>query len=135
VVQSCVCLPHVMTLLANMSRRGQALLTAVILWLASPPTSAEVLASHVIACYERADLELNIKYFRPGMLYDRGGKCFRPPAGSQVTVLRSVDAGNLPVGHLVLVQFASGGRPFWVTDLSVGFPLPEPLPYRQPRPG
>jgi hypothetical protein len=120
-----------MTLRANRSRRGQALLTVVILWLASPPTSAEVLASHVIACYERADLELNIKYFRPGMLDERGGQCFRPPADSQVTVLRSVDAGNLFVGHLVLVQLASGGRPFWVTDLSVRNPLIEP---RSPQP-
>jgi hypothetical protein len=97
-----------------------------ILWLTSPPAFAEVLASHVIACYERADLEFNIKYFRPGMLYERDGGCFRPPVSSRVTVLKSVDAGGLFAGHLVLVQHASGGRPFWVTDLSVPFPSPEP---------
>jgi hypothetical protein len=93
-------------------------LTGVAVCLLSTPVFGEVLRPHSFGCYERADLELIVKYWRPGMVNVRES-CFRIDEESEVTVLQRVDV-DLPIQGMALVQPKAGGRPFWVPRDTVG---------------
>jgi hypothetical protein len=87
-------------------------LTILAVCLLSAPVFGEVLRSHSFGCYEPADLEFIVKYWRPGIISVRES-CFWVDGGSEVTVLRHVDV-DLPIKEMALVQATAGGRPFWV---------------------
>ena len=104
-------------------------MTAALLPVAAGTARAEWLTSHVVACYETTDLEFIVRYYRPGIINLRVGRCFAPPQGQEVTVLQYADTKNLPVKHFVFVQPQIGGQPFWVTEWSV-----TAIPERERRP-
>lgn len=99
-------------------------LAAALLSIAGTARAAWI-RSHGLACYDRADLELVAKYYRPGILNVREG-CFSPPEGVEVSVLHYADT-DLPVRHFAFVQPKTGGRPFGVTEPSLT-PVVEPRP-------
>jgi hypothetical protein len=76
-----------------------------------------MLFPHSPACYERADLELLIEYWRPMFYLNRAG-CFMTQQELEVAELLRADV-DLPVKELVFVQQDVDGRAFWVTRLSV----------------
>jgi len=103
----------------------RALTMAAALLPVAGTARAEWLSSHAVACYETTDLEFIVRYYRPGIIDLREGRCFTPPQGPEVTVLQYADTKNLPVKHFVFVQPRIGGQPFWVTEWSL-VPFTEP---------
>jgi hypothetical protein len=102
-----------------------ALTIAAALLPAAGTARAEWLTPHAVACYETTDLEFIVRYYRPGISNQRQRRCFTPPQGQEVTVLRYADTNGLSVSHFVLAQPRAGGQSFWTTEPSL-IPFVEP---------